>query len=57
MQKGQIEKGLKDDSSLSKSTKARGNFCSKQKIHGGEKREKMLRNLIVSPSWWAFKKF
>lgn len=38
--KGQIEKRLEDNSSLSKSTETGEHFCTKHKVHGGEKWER-----------------
>ena len=38
---------------MSKSSERGENFDSKQKLHGKEKRERILRNLIVSPPRWA----
>ena len=39
---------------MSKSSERGENFDSKRKLHGKEKWERILRNLIVSPSWWSW---
>lgn len=39
---------------MNKSSERGKNFYSKQKLHGREKWEKILKNLIVSTSWWAW---